>query len=286
MCLRIQSGRWNGNLVTVYNPSSNFIQVSLTGPICQLQCPHCRGRFLRHMAPALSPADLYNLASESAKKGAKGMLISGGCDASGQVPVFEYLDIIKNIKENIDISINIHTGFIRLDNIPKLRGRGIDVVSFDVIGSPMVVKKIYGLDPEPDYFGRALAAFRENGLKVVPHITVGLDRGGDSGEEKALEIIAAHEPGFVVINALMGQAEEQSAARLIEVLRLARQTLPKATFMGIGCMRPRGDYISAELVRDLGIEAIAMPSKNLIRGLQALGMEIEMRDGCCAFYEG
>jgi len=238
------------------------------------------------MAPALSPSELYSLAEESAKAGAKGMLISGGCDATGQVPIFEYLDIIKNIKENIDISVNIHTGFIALANIPELRGKGIDVISFDVIGSPEVVQEIYGLDLGPDYFGKALAAFRESGLRVVPHVTAGLDMGGDSGEEEALRIIARHDVPFVVINALMGSgAEEKSAARLLEVLRLARDILPNTTALGLGCMRPRGDIIPPELVKELGIAAVAMPSKNLIRGLQALGMDIKMRDGCCAFYE-
>jgi len=213
------------------------------------------------------------------------MLISGGCDATGQVPIFEYLDIIKNIKENIDISINIHTGFIHLDNIPKLRGRGIDVISFDVIGSPEVVKRIYGIDLQPDYFDKALAAFRKNGLKVVPHITAGLDRGEDSGEKEALEIIARHGLPFVVINALMGSGvEKKSAARLIEVLRIAKEILPPKTAIGIGCMRPRGDIILPELVKELGIAAVAMPSKKLVQGLKGLGIPVEDHGGCCAFY--
>ncbi|MFO7619230.1 MAG: radical SAM protein [Thermoplasmata archaeon] len=273
-------------MVQVFHPSRNFIQVSLTGEFCQLQCPHCQGRFLRHMAPALTPQALYGLAGESARKGVKGMLISGGCDATGQVPVFDYLDIIKNIKENIDIKINIHTGFIRLDNIPELAGKGIDVISFDVIGSPDVVKRIYGIDLEPDYFDRALAAFSAAGLRVVPHITAGLDRGLDSGEENALRIIARHSPDFVVMNALMSsEGDDESPARLLEVLRMAREILPEKTAIGIGCMRPRGDTIPADLIAELAIASIAMPSKRLLEDLKALGIEIGERDGCCCFYE-
>ncbi len=271
-------------MVAIYNPSQNFVQISLTGPRCQLQCPHCRARYLKHMAPAITPVQLHSVAAKAATDGAKGMLISGGCDATGQVPVFEYLDIIRNIKENIDISINIHTGFIHLDNIPKLRGKGIDIVSFDIIGSPEVVKRIYGIELEPGYFGKALDTFKQTGLRVVPHITAGLDRGGDSGEKQALEIIARHEIPFVVINALIGENDALAGKRLVEVLKMAREILPRETALGIGCMRPRGDILPPELVKELGIAAVAMPSKNLVRGLQALGIKLEEHGGCCAFY--
>jgi uncharacterized radical SAM superfamily protein len=269
----------------VYSPSQNFITVSLTGDACALQCPHCQGRFLKHMAPALTPQGLYDLALESAKNEIRGMLISGGCDATGQVPIFDYLDIIKNIKENIDISINIHTGFIHLDNIPKLADKGIDIVSFDVIGSPEVVTKIYGLELEPGYFDKALAAFKENGLRAVPHVTAGLGGGNDSGEEAALETIYRHRPDFVVINALMApETDEKAAARFIEVLHMAREILPDDTALGVGCMRPRGEVLSAALVEELGIAAIVMPTKKLVKGLEALDVKIIEKTGCCCFY--
>jgi len=272
-------------MVTLFRPSRNFIAVSLTGDQCALQCPHCNGRFLKHMAPAITPQALYDLAEESARKGVTGMLISGGCDADGQVPVFDCLDIIKNIKENIDISINLHTGFIKLDNIPKLRDKGIDIISFDVIGSRDVVNRIYGIGLEPDYFDGAFEAFKGAGLRVVPHITAGLDRGLDSGEEAALEMIARHSPEFVVINALMSSGgSENSPARLSEVLRLARKILPSGTAIGIGCMRPRGDIITAGLVRELGIVSVAMPSKTLAAELAEMGADMAEMDGCCCFW--
>lgn len=273
--------------IQAFWPDRYFITVSLTGDQCALRCPHCQARFLKHMAPALTPKELYDLAKESSKKGVKGMLLSGGCDATGQVPIFNYLDIIKNIKENIDISINVHTGFIHLDNIPKLRDKGIDIVSFEVIGSPGVVRKIYGLDLEKDYFDRALAAFSDGGLKAVPHVTAGLDMGRDSGEEAALETIARHAPHFVVINALMSpETDAISAGRLQKVLEMAREILPDGTAFGLGCMRPRGDILTATMVDELGIKAIVMPSKKLLNGLRGMDQEIIERDGCCAFYEG
>ena len=266
----------------IYWPAQNFITVSVTGQECELMCQHCQGRFLKQMEPANTPEKLWKLALEL-KPG--GMLISGGSDSKGAVPILPYLDIIKNIKEDLNISINLHTGLIDIDDIPKLAGRGIDVISFDVIGSSEAMKNVYGLEVEPDYFDRALSEFNKSELKAVPHITVGLDAGNDSGEIEALKIIARHEPDFVVLNALMSsEGAEKSAERLIEILPLARDILPENTAIGIGCMRPRGDLLNASQIVESGISSIALPSKNLIQELRSLGIDITEKDGCCAFY--
>ena len=248
-------------------------------------CPHCQGRFLKHMAAAESPEELWDLALEEKARGTKGMLISGGSDKNGAVPILPYLDIIKNIKEELNLSINLHTGLIALEDIPKLSGKGIDAVSFDIVGSAEALRNVYGMEIEPDYHDKALAEFKRHGLKAVPHITVGLDRGGDSGEENSLRTIARHEPDFVVINALMSsEGEKKAAERLPVILKLARDILPEKTAMGIGCMRPRGDLLSAKLIRELGIESIALPPKGLVEELKNCCVEIEERDGCCALY--
>ena len=119
----------------------------------------------------------------------------------------------------------------------------------------------------------------------MPHVTVGLDTGNDSGEIDALKIIAKHEHDFVVLNVLMSsEGAKKAARRLIDVLRLAREILPEKTAIGIGCMRPRGQIVDADLLMELGINAMALPSKDLIRQLSSLGIEIVEKYGCCAFY--
>jgi lipoyl synthase len=266
----------------VFSPAKNFITISVTGENCELMCKHCQARFLKHMEPAETPEKLWNLAVE---KKPKGMLISGGSNKDGAVPILAYLDIIKNIKKQLNISINLHTGLIAFEDIPKLAGKGIDVVSFDIIGSAEALKNVYGLEVEPDYFDMALSEFKKYELKVVPHITVGLDAGNDSGEEEALRILAKHEPDFIVINALMSsECADKAARRLIDVLRLAREIIPENTAIGIGCMRPRGQIVDADLVMELGINSMALPSKDLVQQLRSLGVNIVEKDGCCAFY--
>ena len=264
----------------IYWPSQNFISVSVTGESCQLMCKHCQARFLKHMEPADTPDKLWALASETK---ASGMLISGGSNSAGAVPILPYLDIIKNIKKQLKISINLHTGLIALEDIPKLAGKGIDIISFDIIGSPTALKNVYGLKVQPDYFEKALSQFKKHGLKVVPHITVGLDAGNDSGEENALKILAAHDIHFVVINALMSsEGAEKAASRLPEVLKLAHEILPRKTAIGTGCMRPRGHVFNASDISN--IDAIVLPSKDLVKQLRSMGIDIVEKDGCCAFF--
>ena len=270
--------------INIYWPSQNFITVSVTGQSCQLMCQHCLARFLKHMEPAETPEKLWELALKSQKAGIKGMLISGGSDQNGAVPILPYLDIIKNIKIQLNISVNLHTGLIALSDISKLSGKEIDVISFDIVGSAEALKNVYGLEVEPDYFDRALSEFNKAGLKVVPHITVGLDAGNDSGEENALQMLAEHEPGFVVLNALMSsEGAGKAAVRMPEVLKLAREILPDKTAIGIGCMRPRGD-MDADFILKLGIAAVALPPKSLVQELRSKGIEIIEKDGCCAFF--
>jgi len=264
----------------VFWPAQNFLSVSVTGEDCQLMCKHCQGRFLKHMESAETPEKLWKLAVE---KKPNGMLISGGSELNGAVPILPYLDIIKNIKEQLNISINLHTGLIALEDIPKLAGKSIDVVSFDIIGSPEALKNVYGLEVEPDYFEKALSEFKKQELKVVPHITVGLDAGNDSGEENALRILAKYEPDFIVINALMSsEGADKASLRLVEIMKQAHEILPRRTSIGMGCMRPRGHIVNAGDVSN--IDAIVLPSKDLVNQLRSMGVDIVEKDGCCAFY--
>ncbi len=274
----------NNTMVEIYWPSRNFISVSVTGQSCELMCQHCQARFLKHMRPADTPEKLWELAMESRGNGIRGMLLSGGSGQDGAVPILPFLDIINKIKNELNISINLHTGLILLEDIPKLVGKGIDIISFDIIGSPEVLKNVYGLEVQPDYFNKAMLEFNRLGLRVVPHITVGLDRGNDSGEVNALRMLAEHEPDFIVINALMAsKGAEKAAARLVKILKLAREILPEKTAMGIGCMRPRGDILNADLITELGIAAIALPPNSLVRQLRSKDVDIVEKDGCCAF---
>jgi uncharacterized radical SAM superfamily protein len=271
-------------MIELYYPGKNFVVVSVTGTRCDLMCRHCNARYLRHMQPAESPEDLYRLALNAEKEGRMGMLISGGSDRSGKVPVFEYLDKIKNIKKNTNLKLNLHTGFIEEDDIEALKRIGVDVVSFDVVGSADAVTNVYGLGLAPDYFDTILSILTNAGLNVVPHVTAGLDRGQDSGEERALEIIAGHKPRMVIINSLIpSPGQSLNGHRSVPVLDLASRTLPESTRIGIGCMRPRDIELPIDRLEDLRVSAVASPTPAFRNQLVHAGIEFTEKPGCCAF---
>ena len=156
-------------------------------------------------------------------------------------------------------------------------------MSFDVVGSASVISDVYGLSLKEGYFDNILGCFKQHGMKVVPHITAGLDRGQDSGEESALEIIAARVPEMVIINSLLPEPGERMTSHRLEiVLQMASRILPAETSIGIGCMRPREIGIKADWLGEYRIGSIAVPSRLLVRELDARKIPYQKKEGCCA----
>lgn len=268
-------------MLNLYNPGRDFIAVSITGRHCDLMCGHCEARFLRHMLPAPTPEALYKIALDAAKSGKTGMLVSGGSDKRGKVPYKKYLKIIKKIKKDTDLKINLHTGFVRENDLAGLEVA--DVISFDIVGSPRTARLVYGLDLAPGYFESIFDAFEESGLKVVPHVTAGLDSGRDSGEENALRIIARHKFKMVIINSLIPQTGmELKNHRLLPVLEMASRIIPRETKIGIGCMRPREIALPVDMLGELRISYVAAPSGSLKKALNKNKIPYREINGCCA----
>ncbi|MHA2086550.1 MAG: hypothetical protein ACXABD_22645, partial [Candidatus Thorarchaeota archaeon] len=85
-----------GNVLECYSPTSypykipDHKQNSVTGMACSLMCDHCEGRLLKGMEPALDPETLLQKCTEAKEKGGEGVLISGGSDARGHVPLARF----------------------------------------------------------------------------------------------------------------------------------------------------------------------------------------------------
>ena len=72
--------------LNIFFTSNIFPCVSLTGSRCQLNCKHGGGRLLSRLVPANPPERLEQIVRRLVNNGAKGMLITGGCDTKGKVP--------------------------------------------------------------------------------------------------------------------------------------------------------------------------------------------------------
>ncbi len=274
-------------MLTLYHPGRNFLSVSVTDTECELECRHCQGAFLKHMTPASDPNILYNKAIELAANSGIGMLISGGCDTKGKVPLDNHYETLARIKQDTDLILNMHTGLIGPDDILALNKIKPDIVSIDICGSQQAVKNVYGLDAGPWDFEALMSRLEDAELNYVPHVTIGLDRGLDSGEGAAIDMIADFNPKMVVLNALMqtpglDHSTSVDVEYFYEVLGYATERLPDNIKLGIGCMRPRNLEIPVELARSGRLQALAMPSGRFRKKLDDETIKYNERDGCCA----
>lgn len=253
------------------------LPVSLTGPVCALQCAHCGGHYLAHMRP---------LAEVDPATPATSLLISGGCDRQGRVPVDGHLAQVAALRPGR--RLNWHVGMIDDATIHAIRPY-VDLVSFDVVGDRETAREVYGLDLDlPDYL--ATYDLLAEHLPVVPHLTVGLRAGRLSGERRAVEALAARDVASLVFLVLIptegtryAACEPPEVGEVVALLAEARVAMPRARLY-LGCMRPRGAYRDAldEAAVHAGLNVIVNPARTAVEAAAALGLTVIWGRECCA----
>jgi len=119
----------------------NTIPVSITGNECKLNCKHCGGFYLGSMKD-WSNMTADDVRSMSVDCNQKSILVSGGCDIQGAVPLWEKMDLLHALKE-AGFRLNIHTGLIPTEKIPLI-AQISDMISFDFITDDMTIREVYG----------------------------------------------------------------------------------------------------------------------------------------------
>ncbi len=265
-----------------YRPGKDFPAVSVTGTRCQLNCPHCEARYLGGMKAVDTPEELYRLAIGLGEKGRKGFLLSGGCDIQGKVPLEEYLEVIGNIKDDTDLMINLHTGWIDEKMAERVADTGVDVVSYDIIGSRDTIFNIYGIDVGPKDIMEGYRALDSLAVTVVPHITVGLDKGDIRGEFNAVDMIS--DSRRLIINSLIPSksfGRSVSDDDMISVLQYAKDAV--AGKIILGCMRERGRTDLEISMLKVGVDGMVMPSRKTVEWAER-HHSIKWYSGCCSVY--
>lgn len=253
------------------------LPVSVTGEACALDCAHCGGHYLKGMKP------LKGLRPGSAPS----LLISGGCDRTGRVPVREMLpELLPAIEGR---RTNWHLGAVDEADLTALTGL-LDVVSFDFVGDDATLREVYGLDVTVDDLERRMERLAEV-ARVVPHVTIGL-RGGALGHElPALERLQRHRFDSLVFLVLIptpgtryASAEPPAPEVVAEVLVEARLRFPDVSIQ-LGCMRPKGAYAEAldPLAVRAGVNVIVNPARSAVALAEGLGLTWETGYECCVF---
>ena len=149
--------------------TTDFPTISVTGNACALNCKHCGGKVLETMHPALSPQELFELGLKLKQNGAKGCLVSGGCLPDGSVPLDSFVPVLERFKQELGLTVFVHTGIIKQEMAVALKDAGVDAALIDVIGSAETVDKIYNLKVTvQDYADSLKAAARSKNTICSP----------------------------------------------------------------------------------------------------------------------
>ncbi len=263
-----------------YPSKISFPSISITGEECYFSCIHCNRKYLRFMS-YVKQEDLYEKALELENKGAKGILISGGLDKSGKVPI-DY-SIIREIKKNTNLLLNLHSGLLKRKDAKKIKKSKVDLVSVDFVGSNDTIKKILNMPFKVIDYENTLRFLIEEDVNVIPHICVGLDRGKIVGEYNAIKILKKYPIKSITLLVLIKNEIQKKYIvdydfkGIKDFFVYARKSFPKE-ILSLGCMRPRVKELDESA---LLFDNIAYPSKNMIKLIKNQG-NVALKDICCS----
>lgn len=269
----------------IYQVWPSCPSISISGSKCLLLCEHCKAKYLRFMHSAERGEELTGLARRLAQKGAKGFLISGGCDQEGNLlNLKKMLPAIKEIHSQ-GFVIKLHTGFVDRELAEELAS-SIDIASMEFPGSISAIKEIFNLNSGIDKYIQTFRNLHGAGVEhIVPHICIGLEHGRLSDEIFAIktlkEIFVPEKIVFIVFIPTPGTPCSNDNLPLPgdvkKVFRYARELLPE-TDLVLGALRPRffnvkgvsWDYIHEVEMASIegGANGIEVPSRKTLEFLR------------------
>ncbi|MDG6217965.1 MAG: hypothetical protein QCI00_00800 [Candidatus Thermoplasmatota archaeon] len=289
---------WNnfGKNISFYHPGmfwyhgnwGEYPALSITGNQCSLLCDHCKGKILEPMISVTDSIDLLKTCVRLEKKGAKGILISGGSIQDGSLPWNDFIPGIHEVKEKTNLFISIHCGILEYTTAEKLKKAGVDQALIDVIGDDETLKDVYHCDFGVDKIKQTLEVLQETGISCIPHIVIGLNYGRIKGEYKAIDLISNYSPEvltFVSLMPLTGTPMEQitpvAPEEIARIIAEARIKMPNS-LISLGCARDRTDPNLDVLAVELGVNRIALPSDEAIEKAKEYGLTIRWQKTCCS----
>lgn len=266
-----------------------FASISVTGTACALSCEHCKTNVLHGMADLRQHESLFDLCADLASKGARGVLISGGSDKQGRVPLLPHINDMKRIRNELGLAIRVHTGVPDERTCAALGEVDLDGAMIDVIGHGDTMREVYHLDADPEDYENSLAWLEQYNVPTIPHIILGLHFGKMLGEDNALEMILRHPPKTLVLVVLMSLTGTPmmgvTPPPLEEIgafFEKARKALPSTPVM-LGCARPMGN-IKVEIDRlavNAGLNGIAYPANGIVEYARQNGLQPKFINACC-----
>jgi hypothetical protein len=303
VCLEIRRANFS-NQLTFHTPglksyktseynghdAQEFVSISVTGTACALSCEHCKMSVLKGMmALPYFDGSLFELCASLAERGTRGVLISGGSDKRGRVPLLHHIPDMIRVRRELGIAIRVHVGLPDEETCEALAEVDINGAMIDIIGHQDTIHEIYHLDSTPEAYEAALEHLARYNVPAVPHIILGLHFGRMLGEWRALEMIAHHPPKILVLVILMplnGTPMAITKPPALEEIggffEAARKALPTTPVM-LGCARPLGQikFDIDRLAIDAGLNGIAYPAEGIVEYARQKNLQPNFINACC-----
>jgi len=268
-----------------------FVPVSVTGQECRLGCSHCRGRLLAGMYEAKTPDRLWSLATELRAGGCRGLLLTGGCDEDGVVPLTPFCEVLARIKDELEMKTAVHVRLVDEAQAAAVGTTRTDAAMIDVIGSEEILYTVYNL-PEKSLsdITRSIELLRRHGVALAPHIVVGHTAGLEDART-ALNMLDGGAFKCIVFVLVMplSKSDDVAAIDTDEVRRFfrsARRRFPDTPLL-LGCARPMGEVqrrIDAAAL-DAGFDGIAYPAEGTVTRAREMGLRPKFSELCCSLLE-
>ena len=276
---------------TFPSQKDRFAAISVTGSHCDLLCGHCKGKLLESMIPAENPETFLQAVEGLLLKGAHGILVSGGANRNGEVPLRKFVPSIKEFKEkHPQFKVIVHTGLVQRETARELKEAGIDQILIDVIGDDDTIREVYHLNKRVEDYEETLWMLKEQGHRLAPHIIIGHHFGELRGEWRALEIVTRVGVETIVLvifkplhlfgrnNFRIPKPEETS--KISAIARILNPSIP----IRMGCIRPAHPWKAAMEIGaiDSGINTIAYPLQATIEYAKKVGLDTRFVEECCS----
>jgi uncharacterized radical SAM superfamily protein len=245
-------------------------------------CEHCKGKHLKGMIDVRGTPDVFRVVNDLAAAGAEGLLVSGGCDVYGSVPVVKEADAIRHAADN-GLRVNVHAGFIGKGDAERLVKAGVGAFSVDVHQDPDIIRNILHLEVEEDAYSELLDNIIGAGGRPVAHLTVGLGREDLVRSAELIRDKGLDEAVLIALVPTKGTITENSLVTEDEILEAVREVMGMGLKVTLGCMRPR---VHRDLERKciaMGVRRIANPTRETVRWAKENGMRVIEMMTCCCF---
>jgi uncharacterized radical SAM superfamily protein len=272
----------NNDELTVYSTGRPFPPVSVTGPECKQMCEHCKGKHLKGMIDVRGSPDLLRIVNDLLAHGAEGLLVSGGCDNNGSVPVMNEIDAIRFASEN-GLKVNVHTGFINKEDAERLVNAGVGAFSVDVHSDPDIIRNILHLEVEENAYSEMFDNIISAGGRPIAHLTVGFGRDDLIGSAELVKSKGLDEVILLALVPTKGTMTENLTVSEEEILDAVKELTEMGLTVTLGCMRPRVHRDLEKKCIALGVRRIANPTRETIRWAKENGFNVVERMTCCCF---